>query len=50
MAWLITLALFLWIGSAIFSVADKAQYKTQEQRQIRDDELKAVTGNIYTIA
>ena len=50
MAWLITLALFLWIGGAIFSAADKAQYRAQEQKQIRDDELKAVKGNIYTIA
>ena len=50
MAWLIALALLLWIGSAIFSAADKAQHRAQEQRQIRDDELKAVKGNIYTIA
>ena len=50
MAWLIALALLLWIGSAIFSAADKAQYRAQEQRQIRDDELKVVKGNIYTIA
>ena len=41
MAWLIALALLLWIGSAIFSAADKAQHRAQEQKQIRDDELKA---------
>nr|DAG62574.1 MAG TPA: hypothetical protein [Caudoviricetes sp.] len=50
MAWLITLALFLWIGGAIASTLDKSRYKTQQRKQTKDNEIKAIKGNIYTIA
>lgn len=50
MAWLITLALFLGIGSIICSGIDKANYRAYHQKQITNNQLQAVKGNIYAIA
>lgn len=50
MAWLITLALFWEIGSIICSGIDKANYRAYRQKQIANDQLQAVKGNIYAIA
>lgn len=44
MAWLITLALFLGIGSIICSGIDKANYRAYHQKQITNNQLQAVKG------
>lgn len=50
MAWLITLALFLWIGGSICKAADQANYRATQKREAQDNELKAIKGSIYAIA
>lgn len=50
MAWLITLVLFLGVGSIICSGIDKANYRAYHQKQITNNQLQAIKGNIYAIA
>lgn len=50
MAWLIALALFLWIGGSICKAADQANYQAIQKKETQDNELKAIKGNIYAIA
>lgn len=50
MAWLIVLALFLWIGGSICKAADQAKYQAIQKKETQDNALKAIKGNIYAIA
>lgn len=50
MAWFITLALFWAIGSWIAKGVDKSNAKNYQVKREQEDHLKAVLGNIYTIA
>lgn len=50
MAWILALALFLWIGGSICKVADQAKYQAIQKKETQDNALKAIKGNIYAIA
>ena len=50
MAWLIALALLLWIGGSICKAADQAKYQAIQKKETQDNALKAIKGNIYAIA
>ena len=50
MAWLITLALFLWIGGGVCKLADRARDKQFRLQDDFDQKLTAIKANIYLLA
>ena len=50
MAWLIALALFLWLGQSLGKLSDNVSHKQYEAQRTADDEILSVKSNIYIIA
>ena len=50
MAWLIALALFLWIGGGVCKLADRARDKQFRLQDDFDQKLTAIKANIYVLA